>query len=589
MDKENVTIKGVPVSGGIGMGEAQVLRDPLLQVVRRVVVASKLKHEISRLNEASEITIAELNTARSKAVKAIGEHAANIFDAQILIASDKRFLETVAQRITTDKINAEFAYQETLSDTLKSLEGSRDPYMRQMVYDIRSVSERVLSILLGVSKQDDLGFQNPTILIGRIFSPGQIMSFAKKNLAGLLTLEGGPTSHMGLIARSLGIPAVTGKWNNGEGITTGSHLIIDGNNGEIILNPDDETWRSFRRIRLRKRSQPFAVLAGTKKIDPVCTDGRQVTLAANLELPGPLDAHLSRLGVGVGLFRTEFLYFSKQSFPDEEEQFQVYSQIAKQFYPQNVILRTFDLGGDKFASEFGNVVEENPALGWRGLRILLETPKLFKNQLRAMLRASAKGNLRILLPMVSDETEVVATLDLIEKIKRELRRSRISFDEGIEVGIMIEVPAAAMSADYLAEKVDFFSIGTNDLIQYTMAADRGNYRVTNYYIGHHPAVLKLIQRTVHAAHDIGIPVSVCGEMAGSRTMAPFFVGLGVDVLSMAPTQLPAMAEWISRMSYIDAKRFTSRLLRMPTAYQVARALAEAYDYIKSQKKGTWLK
>ncbi len=589
MGGENIIIKGVPVSGGIGMGEAQVLRDPMLQVVRRAVVVSKIKQEIGRLSEASDKTIAELKTARSKAVKAIGEHGANIFDAQILIASDQQFMSTVADRITAEKINAEFAYQETLADTLKSLEGSRDPYMRQMVYDIRSVSERILSFLLGVGEKNDLGFQSPTILVGRIFSPGQIMACAKKNLAGLLTLEGGPTSHMGLIARSLGIPAVTGEWNDGDRVITGNNLIIDGNNGEIILNPDDETWRSFRRIRLRKRSQPFAVLSSTKKIEPICTDGREVTLAANLEIPGPLDSHLSRLGVGVGLFRTEFLYFSKQSFPDEEEQFQVYSEIANQFYPEEVTLRTFDLGGDKYAAEFGNIVEENPAMGWRGLRVLLETPKLFKNQLRAMLRASTLGNLQILLPMVSDEGEVMETLDIIEKIKRELRRSRIEFDEGIKVGIMIEVPSAAIAADYLAEKVDFFSIGTNDLIQYTMAADRGNYRVTNYYMGHHPSVLKLIQRTVHAAHDIGIPVSVCGEMAGSRTMAPFFVGLGVDVLSMAPTQLPAMADWISRISYINAKRFTSRLLRLSTAYQVSRALAEAYDYIKSQKKGAWLK
>lgn len=588
MMKNNIIIKGVPVSGGVAMGEAQVLRDPMFQIVRRIIPASRIKTEIARLEESSKKAVEELKLAKFKAVKAIGEQGAGVFEAQIMIASDRRFLDGVIQKIINERVNAEYAYQEALAVTVGRLQSSQDLSLRQMIHDIRSVSERILSYMMGIGEGHENGFDHPTILIGRIFSPGQIMSYAKRNVVGFLTEEGGPTSHMGLIVRSLGLPAVMGDYSIGDDITSGIQIIIDGNNGEVIINPDSLTWGNYRRIRLRKRSQPFAVLLKSRSIESVCRDGRPIKLAANLEIPGPLDEHLVRLGIGVGLYRTEFLYFSKQSFPDEEEQYEVYSRIARQFNPLPVTLRTFDLGGDKYAKEFGDVREDNPALGLRGIRVSLETPRMFRTQLRAMLRASDEGNLKILLPMISDIDELTATLDLIDKIKRELRRSRIPFDENVPVGVMIEVPSAAMSADYLAEKADFFSIGTNDLIQYTMAADRGNHRVAKYYMGHHPAVLQLIVRTVHAAHQNGIPVSVCGEMAGSKTMIPYLVGLGVDELSMSPTQLPVIADWISRFGFIDAKRFSSRVMRLTSPEKVSRALSEAYDYIKQQKKGSWL-
>lgn len=588
MSREDIIIKGIPVSPGIAMGEAQVQRDLMFQIVRRNISSSLIKNEIKRLQSASEEAIEELKTTKERAVRAIGGPSANIFEAQIMIASDQQFLDLVADRIREEKVNAEFAYQEELNNTLIRLQKSSDTYLRQMTNDIKSVSERVLSFLLGVREGEPNGFDEPTILVGRIFSPGQIMAYSKKNLVGLLTREGGPTSHMGLIARSLGIPAVMGDIDSEIGIVPGTLIIIDGNNGEVIINPGDATWRNYRRIRLRKRSQPFAVLVKSKAIEPVTIDHRRINLAANLEIPGSLDEHLVRLGIGVGLYRTEFLYFSKQTFPDEDQQYEIYSNIAELFDPLPVTLRTFDLGGDKYASEFGNIREDNPALGWRGIRVSLDTKKLFRTQLKAMLLASSRGNVRILLPMVSDVKEISRSREIIEKIKRELRRSKKSFDENIQIGVMIEIPSAAMAADYLAEKADFFSIGTNDLIQYTMAADRGNHRVAKYYLAHHPTVLKLIQMTVQAAHNNNIPVSVCGEMAGSRTMAPLLVGLGVDELSMMPTQIPAIADWISRFSFVDAKRFASRVVRLTTADKAARALAEAYDYIKRQKKGSWL-
>ncbi len=570
------------------MGESQVIRDPLFNVVRRAVPSSQVKNEIQRLENASDSVIDELRNSQYNAVKAIGEQGESVFEAQILIAADRQFSDTVVEIIKREHVNAEYAYQEALAGTIETLEASTDPNIRQMTYDIRAVAERMLSFMMGVGKGSVNGFKNPTILIGRIFSPGQIMDFAKRKVVGFLTEEGGPTSHMGLIVRSLGLPAVMGEEKLVESLTSGTPIIIDGNNGEVIVNPDSDTWRNYRRIKLRKRSQPFAVLEKVKSIESVCLDGHEVSLAANLEIPGPLDEPLARLGIGVGLYRTEFLYFSKQAFPDEDEQYEVYSRILKQFSPHPVTLRTFDLGGDKYAAEFGNIREDNPALGWRGIRVLLEAKGLFTTQIRAMLRASLHGNLRIMLPMVSDVMEVDETLQIIDKIQRELRRSRIDYDPDIPLGIMIEVPSAALVADYLAEKVDFFSIGTNDLIQYTMAADRGNHRVARYYIGHHPALLQLIHMTVQAGHNNGIPVSVCGEIAASKAMAPFLVGLGIDELSMSPTQIPGMAEWISQFSYVDAKRFASRVLRLTTADKVSRALREAYEYVKNQKKGSWI-
>lgn len=587
--RENIRIRAVPVSRGIAIGRTQVVRDPTLQVVRRSIPAGRLKEEIARLETASKKTIHELEVTRDKAVRAIGEPGANIFDAQIMIASDEQFLDTVISLIRRDKVNAEYAYQETLADTIDRLERSSDPYLRQMIHDIRAVSQRLLSLLLGIGDRERNGFDRPTILAGRIFSPGQVMAYARRNVVGFLTEEGGPTSHMGLVIRSLGIPAVMGDFGIGETLTTGMQVIVDGINGEVILNPDTETIRNYRRMRQQKQMQPLNVLRRAQSIKPVCRDGRQIQLAANLEIPGTFEDHLVRLGVGVGLYRTEFLYFSKQAFPDEEEQYRVYSRIVEKFAPLPVTLRTFDLGGDKYAEHMGAVREDNPALGWRGIRVALDAQQLYRSQLRAMVRASAPGNMRILLPMVSDSSEIVSTLELLDKIKRELRRSRVPFDENIRVGVMIEVPSAALCADYLAELVDFFSIGTNDLIQYTMAADRSNHWVTKYYNGSHPAVLRLIQMTVRAAHENGIPVSVCGEMAGQKEMIPYLIGLGVDELSMSPTLLPGVATWISRIDSTDAKRFASRLMRLTTVEKVERAIAEAFDYVRNQKRGSWLR
>ncbi len=587
--RQNIKIKAVPVSHGIAIGRAQVVRDPAFQIVRRSIPASRLKDEVERLQTASEKTVEELEATRNKAVRAIGEPAANIFDAQIMIASDEQFLQTVVDRIEQDRVNAEYAYQETLADTIDRLERSSDPYLRQMIHDIRAVSERILSLMLGIGDRTGNGFDRPTVLAGRIFSPGQVMAYARRNVVGFLTEEGGPTSHMGLVIRSLGIPAVTGNFGIGDTLTTGTPIIIDGAQGEVVINPDEETLQTYRRLRQQKQLQPLKLLRRARSIKPISRDGRQIQLAANLEIPGAFEDDLVRLGVGVGLYRTEFLYFAKQGFPDEEEQYQAYSRIAEKFAPLPVTLRTFDLGGDKYAEHLGNVREDNPALGWRGIRVALDARKLYRTQLRAMLRASVFGNMKILLPMVSDASEIVATLDLIERIKRELRRSDISFDEQIRVGVMIEVPSAALCADYISELVDFVSIGTNDLIQYTMAADRSNHWVTDYYNGAHPAVLRLIQMTITAAHENGIPVTVCGEMAGQREMAPLFIGLGVDELSMNPTMLPGISRWITRINSVDAKRFASRVLRLTTLEKVERAISEAHDYIRNQRKGSWLK
>jgi phosphotransferase system enzyme I (PtsI) len=586
--KENIRIKATPVSRGMAMGEAQVVRDPAFQIVRRLIPAGRVRSEISRLETASESTVKELQATRNRAAKAIGDSGANIFDAQIMIASDRQFIESVISRISDERINAEYAYQETLADTIDRLERSHDPYLRQMIYDIRAVSERVLSLMLGIGDGGQNGFNKPTILVGRIFSPGQVMGYARRNVVGILTEEGGPASHMGLIVRSLGIPAMMGDFGIGETLVTGMQVIIDSVHSEVILNPDAETRRNYRRVRAQKKSQPLNILRQVRKIEPVTPDGRRIELAANLEIPGPFEEHLIRLKVGVGLYRTEFLYFAKQSFPDEEEQYQIYSRIADKFDPLPVTLRTFDLGGDKYSDHLGRIREDNPALGWRGIRVALDALDLHRTQLRAMLRASERGNVRILLPMISDAVEVTDTLKLIEKLKRELKRSRISFDENVPVGAMIEVPSAALSADYLSEMVDFLSIGTNDLIQYTMAADRANHRVSRYYNAAHPAVLRLIHMTILAAHDNGIPVTVCGEMAGNTEMVPFFIGLGVDELSMNPTLLPGVAEWISRINSIDAKRFASRLMRLTTTDKVSRAVKEAYEYVKNQKKGSWI-
>ncbi|PWB70843.1 phosphoenolpyruvate--protein phosphotransferase [candidate division GN15 bacterium] len=530
-------IKGVGVSPGIATGVVRILRAGDLRVPEIQIAPARISHEIDALDQAIAVTVAELRRLRDAAARKMASAVVKIFDAQLLIAGDYEFLKQVKDEIASQRRNAAFVYSVMVDKTVLPLQKSADPYLKQMVPDIQAVARRILSHLSQPGAESEIEpMLTDVVLVAQNFSPGEILAFRNRQAAGFLSGEGGKNSHMALIARSLMAPMIVCEacWLN---VSEGRRIILDGTSGLVIINPTDVEWAEYQRLKKRQGPATIVRLSKLERIPPVTLDGESVEVAANLELPGPVDEILAQKRIPVGLYRTEFLYLQSDAFPDESAQFDYYSRIAETFAPTTVVLRTFDIGSDKMrvGDSFGH--EDNPALGWRGIRSMLEMPDVFKAQMRAMLRASTKKNLQIMLPMISDLSEYDRAQKLIAQVKLGLRRDGEPFDEHIKIGIMVEVPSAALMADLLASRVDFISIGTNDLTQYTLSADRANARVAGLYSTYHPSVLQLIKITVDACKKHGKPVSICGEIAGDQLALPLFVGMGVGQLSMNPAKI----------------------------------------------------
>jgi phosphotransferase system enzyme I (PtsI) len=495
---------------------------------------------------------------------------AKIFDAQLLIADDEQFLKRVKQEIRLHRRNAGFIYNSLVKESTAPLKSSPDIYMRQMATDVEAVAQRVLSHLSGHDKCD-LKFPPSTILVGKTFTPGDVLSFRQRKAIGFIVGEGGVNSHMALISRALRLPVVVAK-NAYFEIANESRLIIDGTGGEVIVNPADEDWSEYQRRKKRQGPAAITRIRKLSEIPPRTADGKEVYVGANLTLRGPADDVLSEQSIPVGLYRTEFLYLANYDFPDEDIQYEYYRQIAEKYASSYVIFRVFDLGYDKLVADGTWPQEDNPALGWRGIRVMLDMNQVFKTQIRAILRASVLKNLKILLPMVSDMAELEQARKLISQAKFKLRKQGAPFDEDIEVGIMIEVPSAAMTSDSLARKVDFISIGTNDLTQYTLAADRTNNRVASLYSSFHPSVLQLIKMTVDAAKRHHRPVSVCGELAGDLLALPLLIGMELDLLSMNPARIFDICRSIRKVDSGMARHLLSSVLASDSQQQVIRKL-----------------
>jgi phosphotransferase system enzyme I (PtsI) len=560
MTSQRRLLRGLSISGGIVLGQARVILPGEAEVPEVAVPASRVKKEMAHLDRAVELTVKELRDLRETAGRKMDGPVIKVFDAQFLIAGDYEFLKQVKEEIRAQRRNAAYIYDRLVKRTIAPLELSKDAYMRQMADDIKAVSARVLSHLSG-DNETTAKLPPNTILVGQSFTPGDVLTFRQRKAIGFLVSKGGADSHMALIARALMLPVVLvdGAFS---AVADENRLILDGTAGEVIVHPTDDDWAEYQKRKKRHGPAMITRIKRLTQVPPVTRDGVPVGIAGNLSLTGPIDDILADKGFPVGLYRTEFLYLAENRFPDEEAQFETYRRIAEKFKGQSVILRTFDLGFDKIAEHDAAWPEEmNPALGWRGIRVMLERSDLFKPQIRAMLRASHYGQIKIMLPMVTESAEVDQARKLISQAKLSLRRQRIPFDDKVELGIMVEIPAVAMTAETLAPKVDFMSIGTNDLTQYTMAADRLNNRVAGLYTPYHPAVLRLIHHTVGACKKHGIPVSICGEVAGDPLALPLFIGMGVDQLSMNPNRIFDLCRLV--------KRIDSRLVR----HLVAPALA----------------
>jgi len=527
-----------------------------------------LPQQIQRLHQALVLTRQQIIEVQDKVSKALNAKDASIFDAHLLVLEDPTLVESVTALVNSRKINIEAAFQEFADKYAATLSAIDDAYLRERASDMRDVTSRIMANLLGHRHQQDLqDLREPCIVISEDLSPSEVALLDRKIILGFATDVGSKTSHAAIMARSLQVPAVVALKDASRKIKTGDHALLDGYNGSIIVNPTDQTRFEYGQM-VRRQASIEDKLREIKDLPAITLDGKKVTLSANIEKAGDGEAVKLYGAEGVGLFRTEYLFINRDSLPTEEEQYQSYRRVAAELKPDPVIIRTLDLGGDKFLSHLPIPPEMNPFLGWRAIRFCLEEKEVFRAQLRAILRASAEGNVKIMYPMISCYAEVEKANALVEEYKGELRAEKVPFDEHIEIGAMIEIPSAAVAACTLASRVKFFSLGTNDLIQYSLAVDRLNERIAHLYEPTHPAVVRLIKMTVDAANHEGIWCGVCGEMAGDPLMTPLLLGLGVNELSIAPSCLPRIKFLIRRLKMEEARELAEFALHCESGREI---------------------
>ena len=551
--KGEEVFRGIGVSAGVCRGKVLVLHRARRVISRREIIADAVADEVTRFEHALSQTRRQISDVQRQVIDKMGVKEGDIFEAHLLMLEDRMLVDEVVRMIREQKLGAEYAFHEVSERYVGALAAIEDEYLRERAGDMRDLTVRVLDNLLEVKNDFDLHhLTEPCILVSHDLSPSMTAQLDKKFVLGFATDIGGHTSHTAIMARSMGIPAVVGLQHITDDLQTGDYALLDGYNGNVIVNPTDQSLFEYGQLAKIKASLDEK-LREIRMQPAVTLDGKNISLSANIEDQNDIEAVLAGGAEGVGLFRTEFLFINRHTMPTEEEQFKVYRQVASALKPHPVVIRTLDLGGDKFASHLQIAKEMNPFLGWRAIRFCLAQPELFRAQLRAILRASAEGNVKIMYPMISGLDELKQANALVEKCKAELREENIPFDEKIEIGAMIEIPSAALIADALAQHSHFFSIGTNDLIQYTLAADRTNEKVSHLYEPTHPAIIRLIKITVEAAHKKGIWAGVCGEMAGDPVLVPLLLGLGVDKLSAAPTVVAPVKYVIRRLKLSEAQ------------------------------------
>ncbi|HQO06228.1 MAG TPA: phosphoenolpyruvate--protein phosphotransferase [Fervidobacterium sp.] len=528
-----MTLKGSPASEGIGLGRAIVIRESDSEISNTQV--TDINTELNRFLAAVERAKEEIKEIKETAQRNLGEKNAMIFDAHLLILEDPELLNMVKENISKG-MNAESALDESAKFFETILSSLEDEYMRERANDIRDVTSRVIKILSHKEEIDLKNIPSCSIVVARELTPSQTAQMNKQNVRGFVTEKGGKTSHTAIIARTYEIPAVVGIDDITSAVRDGDFLIIDGNDGTVYVNPDESLIKEYEK-RLEEEKRKKEELRKFLQMEARTQDGRRTKLVANIAHVDETDIALKNGAEGVGLFRTEFLFMDRTEPPSEEEQFQAYKTVLEKMGEKPVIIRTLDIGGDKSIPYLNIPKEENPFLGCRAIRLCLAQQDLFKVQLRARLRASVYGNLKIMFPMISCIDEIIQTKEIMKEVKTELDKEGIKYSEDFEIGIMVETPSAAIISDMLAEEVDFFSIGSNDLIQYTLVIDRTNDKVSYLYNPLHPAVLRLIKLTVDNAHKKGIEVGVCGEIASDLNMVPILIGLGVDELSVSPSKV----------------------------------------------------
>ena len=564
---KEIELRGIGVSPGVAFGPAFLLTNDEDRLVERDIGEEDIPREIARFEEALIATRYQIHEIQQRVSSAIGQKSASIFDAHLLVVDDRAFVEEVIRGLSSQRKNVEAVLSNVTAQYVDALSAVEDDYLRERAADVRDVTRRILRNLAGRKSTSIAELDHQCIVIANDLAPSDTATLNKQKVIGFSTDVGSQTSHTAIMARALEIPAVVGLHDVSVRVSPGDQVLIDGTKGIFIIHPTRERLERYGKIA-EARQVIRAGLTSIRDEPAITKDGYQIHLSANIELPSDVNTVIENGANGVGLFRTEYLYLAHDNMPSEEQQYEAYKQVAETLTPSSVIIRTLDLGGDKFLSHMKTPKELNPFMGWRAIRFCLAQPDIFKTQLRAILRASVTQNVRIMYPMVSNVDEVIQANAMLEQAKHELRKKGIAFDENVEVGVMIEVPSAAITANLIAPHVNFFSLGTNDLVQYTLAVDRVNERIAYLYEPTHPAIMKLIKQTIDIGHEHDVWTGICGEMAGNAMMAPLLIGLGIDELSVSPTLIPLVKNAIRSIRYSQAEELALAALQSESAGEI---------------------
>lgn len=575
--KKEILFHGIPASPGIVIGNVLLIKTRHLEqtIEETTIESGKEDDEVLRFQEAIDRTRAEIIELQKRLQNSLEEREASIFDAHLLIVDDKMLMQEVTELIRKKRIPAEVAFSQTIQRYVTAISSMADKYLKERAADVKDVASRILNNLKGMERPELDHLPGPTVIIAHDLTPSDTALLDRKNVLAFAIETGSRTSHTAILARSMKIPAVVGMQHIYEKLENGDKVIIDGFLGIVITNPKPETIELYQ-IKIERKDRLYSELLKESRLRAETPDGYCIQLAANTEGLEDID-DIKRYGAeGIGLFRTEYLFINADKLPDEETQFQVYKQLTEAMQEQPVVIRTLDIGGDKLSTSSAfttSYQEPNPFLGLRAIRLCFDKPDILRTQMRAILRAGSFGTIRMLFPMVSSVEEIEQLLALLAQVKEELMSEHQSFDGSMEVGIMVEIPSAAIMSDILAQHVDFFSIGTNDLVQYTLAVDRTNEKVAHLYCPTNPAILELIAKTVASAREHNAWVSVCGEMAGDPYIAPILIGLGVHELSMSPMSIAPIRRIVRRLKMYDAECLAAKALSASHA-------SEPFEYSK---------
>lgn len=568
-----MAFKGTGASPGIALGKALVVEHKELVIEKRTI--TDVDAEIAKLREAVQVSKTELEKVKEKAAKELGEAEAEIFGAHLLVLEDPELTGAAEAKIADEKVNADFALNEIKEMFVAMFESMDNEYMRERAADIKDVTNRVLRHLLGIKVVDLSALDEEVVLVAHDLTPSDTATMNKKMVLGFLTNIGGRTSHTAIMARTLEIAAVVGLTNITENVKDGDFVVFNGDTGEVIINPDEETKAAYaaKKQAFEEEKKALELLKGKES---VTLDGRRVELSGNIGTPNDIEGLIKNDAEGVGLYRTEFLYMDSDKLPEEDTQFEAYKAVLEGMSGKPIVIRTLDIGGDKKLDYLPLDEEMNPFLGYRAIRLCLDRTDIFKTQLRALYRASVYGKLRIMFPMISSLEELLKAKEVVKEVQAELDAEGIAYAKDVEIGMMIEVPSAAVISDVLAKHVDFFSIGTNDLIQYTTAVDRMNQKISYLYNQFNPAVLRLIKMVIDNAHKEGKWVGMCGEAAGDQMMIPILLGFGLDEFSMSPISILPARKLITSVNEADMKKFADEVLAMGTAEEIKAHVANTF-------------